>query len=388
MTVTYLRSAWESWWSNRAQTAWSVLGLVIGSAALVVLLSLAKVPEAVVARQAATLGINPIMLTDGEGAGPHLDIVLAEHIAQHSPSLICVLPMVTMPAAPVKAGRITENLLVEGTSEDYLAPRDWQIRVGRFFTSAEVSTADRVAVVGQWLVGQMFRGQNPVGQQIRVYGQVFRIVGTLEAKGSVMGAELDKRIIIPVTTAQRLTGQTSLSAIHCHTASPELIPQAIAEVEQALTDRFGSEAYDRPFASSTRDEALASIGEMTASIRLLLGAVAAISLVVGGIGIMHLVLLSVIECSSEIVLRRTLGATRLSIATQFILQTVMLGGLGGGVGSALGAMATRQLSLWGQWPSTLAPASIVLAVVSALVVGVASGLHPALRAARHDPARG
>ncbi|MGE5654607.1 MAG: ABC transporter permease [Bacillota bacterium] len=379
---SYLRSAWIWLWSNSTRTAWSILGLVVGSAAMVILLAVVRVPEAIVARQASVIGVNSITLTAAEGSTTVVDQPLADYIAENAPSLTYVIPTVTLPAAPVKAGRIVETLWVEGTSEVFPEVREWSLHSGNFFSSADLASAERVAVVGQWVVGQMFRGQNPVGQQIRIYGQVFRVIGTLESKGSILGEELDKRIVIPYSTAQRLTGQKALSAIHCHAPVPEMIPQAVSEIEHALSQRFGEDVYDGPFVVITRDEAITSLKDLTVNLRLLLSAVAAISLLSGGAGSLHLILLAVHECSSEVRLRRTLGATRLSIASQFILLAVMLGGLGGGVGSVLGFYANRQLTIWAQWPSTLSMEAILTAITVAVAIAIFSGLYPALRAAR------
>ncbi len=368
------------------RTFLTTLGVIIGVAAVIALVSIGEGAKASITSQITSMGSNMITLTGGRGRAVRLSLDVAEFIAERTPSVANTVPTYSIMGATVKVGNQSETVPVDGAGESFQSVRNWQVAWGSFFDASHVNSSRRVAVVGQWVVDQMFDGQNPVGQSIRINGTTFTVIGVMEAKGTVMGQDADKRIIVPVTAAQRLAGQTTVGAIYFEAASADLSSQAIEEIKQALRDRFGSTAdQNNVFRISSMDDLLTTVNTATATLTLMLAGIASISLLVGGIGIMNIMLVSVTERTREIGVRKALGAKRRDILTQFLVEAVILSVSGGAIGIGLGVFGAQQVSRLAGWPPTVSASSIVLAFFFSAAVGVFFGIYPANKASKLDP---
>ncbi|MGE5654218.1 MAG: ABC transporter permease [Bacillota bacterium] len=372
--------------SNKMRTFLTTLGVIIGVAAVIALVSIGEGAKASITSQISSMGSNMITLTGGKGKAVRLTIPTAEFIAERTPLVLNTVPAFTVNNATVKVGNQTEAIPVEGAGEAFQNVRNWRVATGSFFENSHVRSSRKVAVVGQWVVNEMFAGQDPVGEVMRINGDTFQIIGTMEAKGTVMGQDADKRIIIPVTAAQRMAGTTQLTALYFEAASSDVTAQAVEEIRQALRERFGAVADEKNvFRTTSMDDLLTTVNTATATMTLMLAGIASISLLVGGIGIMNIMLVSVTERTREIGIRKALGAKRRDILAQFLIEAVILSASGGAVGIGLGVFGARQVSRLAGWPPTVSASSILLAFFFSAAVGVFFGIYPANKASKLDP---
>jgi len=270
--------------------------------------------------------------------------------------------------------------------------RDWPLAAGRFFTRQEDDSAAAVAVLGQTVVDNLFGpGQNPVDQVIRIKNVPFRVVGVLTPKGqSTQGTDQDDIVLVPFATAERkVMGTTMLGtvgAIMVSAASPELIPEAERQIKALLRERHRlKRGQDDDFMIRNLADVAATAQSTSQSMSILLASVASVSLLVGGIGIMNIMLVSVTERTREIGIRMAVGAKRLDILTQFLLEAVVLSTIGGLCGVVLGVLSSQLVSSMAAWPTVVPVNAIVLAVVFSAAVGIFFGFYPARKAAHLDP---
>ena len=298
-----------------------------------------------------------------------------------------VAPIQTRKLA-VKYGTGTTNTSVVGTSADFPTVREFRTIVGRFFDADEVQGAQRVAVVGQTVLTNLATGRGVVGEIIRVGNVPFEVIGILETKGvNYAGIDEDDQIFIPVNTAlRRLFSLTYLSSLYIQAKDERLMGTAARQVMELLRERHRIRG-DRPddFTLQTQAEILEAAQETSQTFSLLLGSIAGISLLVGGVGILAMMVISVRERTREIGVRRAVGARRRDILLQFILEATTLSLTGGFVGSLVGVAGGFILSRVTGWPTAISPAGILLAFGVAAAVGVFFGAYPARRAARLDP---
>jgi len=384
---------------NKLRSALTALGIIIGVGSLIALLAIGHGARAEVEKQVASLGENVIQVSAGSisksavkmglGSSGALTVEDADALKEEIPDAIAVSPEVRTKAQVVSGNRnwATE---IYGNSPDYFSIRQWDPSAGEVFTDQDVRGAAKVAVIGQEAAEQLFgEDEDPIGEIIRIRNVPFTVVGVLVAKGtSASGSDQDDGIIIPYTTALRhLIGkQTGLRRIYVQAASLEALPVVEKKILDLLRQRHRLEAgSDEDFKVRSQIE-IAEYATATArTMTLLLSLIASVSLVVGGIGIMNIMLVSVTERTREIGIRMAIGAHRRDILRQFLMEAVTLSALGGLIGILLGTATAQLLTALAQWPTLISPDAVLLAFVFSAVVGIFFGYYPARKASRLDP---
>jgi len=383
---------------NKSRSLLTMLGVVIGVAAVIVTVAIGTGAKSSVADQINGLGSNLIVVIPGSvqttgaksGTGGASTLTAQDGMAiAKLPGVAAVSPAVNIRTQLVANGQNWQTT-VTGVAPSYGYVRSWPVVEGRFFTQAETDGTAKVAVLGQTVVAQLFPHTDPVGQNVLVRGIPFTVIGTLSAKGqSGAGQDQDDTVLIPYTSAlERLTGGTTISELMVSAVDGAHIDSAQSEITSLLEQRHRIVA-GQPDDFSVRNLAdIAQAASATASILgLLLAAVAAVSLLVGGIGIMNIMLVSVTERTREIGLRVALGARSAAILRQFLIEAVVLSTGGGTIGVIVGVVGAAAIALFAHWPATVPVVSVVLALAFSAAVGVFFGYWPARKAAALDPIR-
>ncbi len=385
---------------NKLRTGLTMLGIVIGVAAVIAMAAIGEGAQQRVARQITRLGTNlvvviprspaPYELVGLRGRSDGLVLADADAILEQVPGVARVAPEINLRGTVTRLD-LQVDAGVEGTTPDYQAVRDFWPVQGRFLTQADLDEWRQVAVIAADVREALFPGgENPLGQEIRIRGERFVVVGVMEPKGQVYFTNFDDKILIPITTAwKRLAGSDQLASIQVEARSPADVPLVREAIDALLKQRHQGVPDYR---IRSQDEFLKTLRQTITTFRLLLGGIAAISLLVGGIGIMNIMLVSVTERTREIGVRKAVGATRGDILRQFLIEAVAISLVGAAVGTAggvgLGEGVARLLSegLPGDaWESVVSAGAVLLSVAFAVAVGVVFGLYPAVRAAALDP---
>ena len=318
-----LKMAFAAMRSNKLRSLLTTLGIIFGVGSVIAMISIGQGASKNVSDRISSMGSNMIIVSPMRGT--RLSLEDARDLVERVPSITNAMPTVSF-SATAKWSNQTYDTYVEGVTEDYGVIRNSSTVAGRFFTQDEVADRERVAVVGQTVVRELFAGRSPLGEKIMVRGQSFNIVGVLAAKGSSLGRDSDDTILIPVTVAQRITGSTQVGSIYLKARSAEEAALAVAHVTSIFNQKFKRENTVRV---TSQDQLLDTINSTTRTFTIMLGAIAGISLVVGGIGIMNIMLVSVTERTREIGIRKALGAKRKNIMWQFMVESVFLSLVGG-----------------------------------------------------------
>jgi putative ABC transport system permease protein len=391
--IDHLTTAVLALWANKTRTALTMLGIVIGVLSVTLLVSVGEGAKAFVADTLTSLGTNLLSVVPGRsevrglgtmGASVAKPLLLedAEMLEREATRLRGVCPVVLGTGAVRHEARVRDTN-VFGVGASFADLRQLSLERGAFFREDDITARRKLAVLGRTLVRELFPDSDPVGQTVRIGDARFRVAGVLLEKGRSLGIDLDDLILVPVTSAQDLFAQQTLSQILA-AAPPEGDPRLAArEIEELLALRRRG---DRPFTIQTQDDLLETFGTLTSALSLTLFAIASISLLVGGIGVMNIMLVSVRERTREIGIRRALGATRADIVAQFLAETVLIAIAGGTLGLVLGVLTIVLLQTYApDVPVRLSPATALMAFSSAFLVGIASGVGPARKAAELDP---
>ncbi|MCE9637300.1 MAG: ABC transporter permease [Planctomycetes bacterium] len=389
---------------NRVRSALTMLGVVIGVAAVIAMVAIGQGATNLVQKSIASMGQNQIMVMPGSsssgavmfGSGSVQTLTPADAaaISRECPSATAVAVIVRTRAQIVYENLNWAPATVQGCNPDYLVVREWPIAEGDNFTDADVKTAAQVCLVGQTVVDNLFRGESPVGKRVRLKGLPFRVVGVLSRKGaSTFGQDQDDVLLLPWTTSKKkLQGSAfnNVDQILVTAASAPALVSLETEVRATLraTHRLGPEgpgAAMEDFSIRNMTELLGAMTATTGIMTALLAAIASVSLLVGGIGIMNIMLVSVTERTREIGLRMAVGARSRDVLSQFLVESVVLSGIGGLLGIALGSGTAIFVANVMRWPAVVSPQAIVIAVVFSGAVGVLFGFYPAWRASRLDP---
>ncbi|MSO55308.1 MAG: FtsX-like permease family protein [Acidobacteria bacterium] len=383
---------------NKMRTALTMLGMIIGVSAVITLVALGSGAQEQVEAQIRAGGTNMVTVMAGNftaggvrggaGAAASLKIEDLEAIRKEVPDIQYIAPGVNL-RAQVIAGNQNWSTRLEGTDVDFPLIRDWKVKYGLFFSPQDVSGASRVAVLGKTVSDQLFGlDVDPTGQMIRIRNQPFKVIGVMDTKGqAAMGNDQDDTIFAPYTTVQkRLQGQQNIQSITISAASADSVAEVADAVAVVLRNQHKLIAGEPDDFMIRTQEEIASI--RTASIETftqLLAGIAAVSLIVGGIGIMNIMLVSVTERTREIGIRLAIGAKGRDVLLQFLVEAVVISLLGGGVGIALGfGMAELATRVW-QFPTVVPPDAVAMAFGFSAMTGIFFGFYPAKKAAALDP---
>jgi putative ABC transport system permease protein len=372
--------------ANRLRSLLTMLGVVIGVAAVVVLVAIGTGAKNEVTSQVEGLGSNIVIVVPGKfelGSAPtvsRLSLADVDTIGRVLDDPGAVAATVSS-GEQVRAGARAAFATVNGTNANVQRVFDRPVERGRYVRAVDVDTRRRVAVLGAELAQRLFPDRDPMGRQVAIAGVRFRVVGVFTRVGSTFGVDRDTEVHIPITAAQRLFGVERVDALAIKARSVAAIGQVKADTLAALERRYP----DSEFTAVTQTQILGTIGRILSLLTLVLAAIAAISLLVGGVGVSNIMLVSVRERTSEIGLRKALGARQRDILLQFLLEAVLLTGLGGVLGIALGVGASFLLNAVSPLPALIAWWSPIVAFAVSVAVGVFFGVVPARRAGRLEP---
>ncbi|GAB6039922.1 ABC transporter permease [Endothiovibrio diazotrophicus] len=380
---------------NVMRSALTILGIVIGVAAVIVMVTVGEGATLQVTRQIASLGSNLLMVVPGQRMGmgqrstaPAFRLADAEAIARQVNAIAAVAPSASQSTTAV-FGNTNWSTKVTGTTNDFLTAGNWSLRLGRPFSAAELRAGKAVCIIGETVRKELFgEQQDPLGQKIRLEKLSCQVIGLLASKGqSTMGSDQDDFVVIPLRTFhRRIAGDRDVRLIQVSVRDGASTEETLESIKRLLRERRHIGANeDDDFSAMDMKEIARTLSGTTRVLTLLLGAVAAVSLLVGGIGIMNIMLVSVTERTREIGIRLAIGALEREVLMQFLVEAVMLSSLGGMIGIALAIGASLALSSLMQFPFVLNGGIVVVAFLFSAAVGVLFGYFPARKAARLDP---
>jgi len=383
--------------ANRLRSLLTMLGIVIGNASVITLVGVGRGAQNLAEGQLSNLGANVLFVVPGnndtrrQGIDFPKSLVLedAEAIAEQVPSVRQVAPQITL-SEVVQSGGISSTASVSGVTPAFLPVRQFEMATGRFFSADDLRSARNVTVIGPDLATKMFPGRQALGRRLRLRDQSFVVIGVLQPKGAVFGQNQDEAAYVPLTTmVSRLSGRdptygVSLNFISVEARDEASMGAAAFQITNLLRQRHRILRED-DFAVRSQKDALAIVSTITGGLTLMLAAIGAISLLVGGIGIMNIMLVSVSERTSEIGLRKALGARSGDVLQQFLIESLVLSSLGGVIGSAIGIGAVSVVALVTPLPATIGAGTVLLTVGLSGSIGLFFGVVPARRAARLDP---
>ena len=390
-----LKTAFSALVRNRARSLLTMLGVVIGVAAVIVTVAIGAGARASVQSQINSLGSNLIIVMPGSvtqsgartGSGGASTLTPQDAVAVAGlADVSAVTPVVTV-RAQVVGGGANWSTTVSGVAPTYTYVRQWSLASGTFFSDADVTSAAKVCVLGQTVVSNLFGTNNPIGQTLLIKNVPFTIVGTLAARGqSSVGQDQDDTVIVPYSSAlQRLTGGTFVGELMVSGDNAADTSAVQAEITGLLESRHRVSAGQDDFQVRNLADIASAASASATVMEYLLASVAAVSLVVGGIGIMNIMLVSVTERTREIGLRMAVGAPPYAILSQFLIESVGLSLVGGAIGVVVGFAGTYVVSHLANWPTVIAPEAVLIAVIFSALVGAFFGYYPALKASQLSP---
>jgi putative ABC transport system permease protein len=382
---------------NKMRTALTMLGMIIGVAAVITMVALGTGAQSSIESAVATAGTNMIIVQAGNytQGGVRQGQGNASTLTPDDATEIATVPGVQYASASLQtrgqmvAGNQNWNTQAEGVDIDFPLIRSWQVEDGTFFTSIDVMTASKVVVIGAVVRDQLFgEDANPVGQTIRIQNQPFTVVGVLAAKGqSGVGQDQDDVAYMPYTTVmKKLRGVTFIQRVYVSASSANEVPAIADRISSLLRVRHKIQPGDPDdFMVRTIEEMANVRKEATQTMTALLASIAGVSLLVGGIGIMNIMLVSVTERTREIGLRMAIGARGRDVLLQFLVEAVVLSLFGGGIGIALGFGVSQGVTIWQGWPTAVSADAVAISFGFAAAIGVFFGFYPARKAAALDP---
>ena len=399
------RVAWEGVMLNKLRSFLTTLGIIIGVAAVIIMLAVSAGAEAEIEDQISGLGANLIMVTPfrsfggvrrgpGGGGGPgNITTFTYDEVVFLSQNLrnVSGVSLEQSTTQNVKGGSATmTGVSIVGVTADFLEVRDYEVGQGRFFTAAENDATQRVAILGAGIAEDLFEGVDPIGHQVRIGSSRFTVIGVMAEQGVVGATDNDGRIYIPASVVFKKFGGSGFGGnrvrmILVKAESGEMMDSVMNQITALLAGRRNVDPAAPDFGVRTQQDIVDARSSTTAAFRSLLAWVAAISLVVGGIGIMNIMLVSVTERTREIGLRQALGARPRDVQRQFLLEAVMLSLVGGLAGLLVGVAGSFVFGELGAMRTELVPLSLPLAFCASAAVGIFFGYYPATQAAKLDP---
>lgn len=395
--LNILKVAMRSLGRNKMRSFLTMLGIIIGVGAVITMMAVGTGAQENIKSQIASLGTNVLLIFPGStnqggvrgGMGTMQSLTQDdfEALRTQCPSVAKMTPQVRA-GGQVIFGEQNWRTSVIGATSEYFDIRSWTLSSGQFFTDGDVKSATKVCIVGQTIVDNLFKGEDPVGAVIRIRDMPFRIVGVLTPKGqSAQGTDQDDVIIAPYTTVQKkMLGVTYLGIILASAVSENAMTDAENEITQLLRARHKLQPWEEnDFTVRSQTEIANAAQATTQVLTVLLASIASISLIVGGIGIMNIMLVSVTERTREIGIRMSVGARGKDILSQFLVEAVVLSVFGGLFGVTLGIVASQLITKIAEWNTVVSIESIVLAFVFSASIGIFFGFYPARKAANLNP---
>lgn len=370
--------------SNKVRSFLTMLGVIIGVGSVISAVAFAQGSTKGITDRIQGLGTNLIQISiTGRNSNRNVSYNdLKDFADANSDSISALAPQISA-SMTVKVGTKSRSTSIIGTSPEYELIKSLPVQSGRFILSLDVDFMQKVAVIGTAVVNDVFDGQNPVGQKIKINGEIFKVVGLLQQKADGQDQSDDDQVIIPVTVAQRLGRTAAIRNFSVQAATPEVVNAVMTKLTDFLTNIYKD---TRTFRVFNQAQMLSTLSDVTGMLMVILGGIAAISLIVGGIGIMNIMLVSVTERTREIGIRKAIGAKRRNIMVQFLIEAIMVTGIGGIIGVTTGLGVIKFII--GGFKITTPVYSIQWILVSfgiSLVTGVVFGLFPAYKAARLNP---
>jgi putative ABC transport system permease protein len=379
--------------ANKLRSFLTMLGVAIGSLAIILLISISLGVKEQVSGVVEGLGSNLYIVLPGRqergafarGGRPtvnNLKLQHAEKLQKQSNYQLTVSPVFNAPATVSFGKNVRHGIMVTGAIPNFPQVRNWPVARGSFLRQSDLDLMRRVVTIGKSIETAIFEGSDPVGRQLSIAGERFQVIGVMESKGQLFDIDMDNQVFIPLTTAQRIFGSNTLSLIFVHVSRAENIPDAMAEATQILSRSLSADE----FSVKSQGETLEAFQAIATILTIMLGSIAGISLVVGGIGIMNIMIVSVVERTREIGLRKALGARDWEILLQFLSESTVLSLLGSLVGIALSYMGALAIShLYPTFAVAISLFAVALALLFSLAVGTFFGVYPAFKASNLDP---
>lgn len=375
-----LLSALNAVWAHKVRSFLTMLGIIIGIFAVVSLISVGQGTNAAVTAQIEGLGSNLLTVSVYDSRA---DMDLSDVEKMQSLSGISAVSPYISNMYTIKNGTSSmEDIRVEGVVSDYQSIREYELASGRFISSADNDHRLKVAVIGQDIAVELFSSLDVVGQSLSIDGTKYEIIGVLTEQGDDEATNGDERIMIPFVTAQRHMKNTNIKTIYASASSSDMVTLAQTSIENYLK---GFTSDEDGYTVSSQDSILESLSEVTDAQTAMLGSIAGISLLVGGIGIMNIMLVSVMERTREIGIEKAIGATRRDILLQFLIEAIIVGGIGGIIGALLAQFGSGFVGKLMETEVVVQTDIQLLAVGFSVVVGVGFGIYPAIKASKLNP---
>ena len=393
---TLVKLATQSILKNKMRAALTMLGIIIGVAAVVVMVAVGYGARTRIRAQINNLGTNMIVITPGaaQAAGvsqgaqafPNLSLKDVDKIRAEAQTVSAISPVIVSRTAVIGPSG-NWRTQINGVDTDFQTIRDWQTSSGDFFTADDVRSIHKVVLLGNTVAQNLFPGQDPVGSEIQIRNSVYKVVGVLTVKGqTASGSDSDDVVLMPYTTASAtLSGRAFIPQILASTANEQDIPAAQEEIRTLLRESHKVTDGNDDFTVKNQADLASAAESSTQVMTLLLAAIASISLLVGGIGIMNIMLVSVTERTREIGIRMAIGARGSDVLTQFLVESIVMGILGGVVGLLIGYTGAKVLGHFTGWETVISPIIMIIAVGFSGAVGVFFGYYPARKAAALNP---
>ncbi len=400
-----LRIAVSALSKNKMRAGLTILGVVIGIAAVTAMVSIGTSASELVQGEFRNLGTNVIVISPGSrqtrgarsGQIPTLTASDVQAISKECPSILAATPIVGAVGQVISGNNNWRPRELVGVGADYLVVRNWQMKSGSFFSDGDINNANKVCVVGTTVMKKLYQTANPIGQTVRIKNIPFEIVGVLASKGAnIVGDDQDDVVLMPFTTVRKRLQGSNFNNVDVALASAksnDLMAMASQEIESLMMDRHRLGLGQKPdFEVANTTEIASAFGIVTGTLTAMLASIAGISLVVGGVGIMNIMLVSVTERTREIGIRMAVGARPQDILMQFLVEAMVLSMIGGAIGVSMGiggsvglTMAINAVSSGRDWPIIVNYLAAVVSLIFSAGVGVGFGFYPAWRASRLDP---
>ncbi|MBI5235881.1 MAG: ABC transporter permease [Deltaproteobacteria bacterium] len=380
--------------ANKMRTGLTMLGIVIGVAAIIAMISIGEGAKAQVVESITRFGTNSLRVRPGAARLGHIQTGAVETLTIEDADVIRASVADVAYASPaisgtyqVKYANKNSTTLITGTTPEYMTINNFPVDTGRLFDATDLKLVKRVAMLGTTVKKELFGDGPAIGSEIKVSGMSFLVIGVMQTKGQTSWYDPDDQVFIPITTSQkRLSNQDHINDVYIQVATVDAIPKVKAEVEKLLRARHRI-AADAESDFSIRDfsEFVRTLKQTVRTFSILLSGIAAVSLLVGGIGVMNIMLVSVTERTREIGIRMAVGARRADILRQFLIEAVSITITGGAIGVGLGMLISKFISWFGEWQTIITPYSVLLGFFFAVAIGIIFGIYPARKASLLDP---